>query len=137
MFSRSGFSFRKNFQIKSLLLSTMSSQCRLPPEVGIEGEVMLKKSLSHKIFERGLAFLLTVHCLALSKGQSSYVFNVQVTWIPRSLVVEWVMVLDGFPSSTFRSLMFFLQGGVADCTISSCISHRSLMLVTQPLHVLI
>ena len=72
-----------------------SSQWCLPPKVGVDGELMLKKSLSPKIIEQGTAFLLTAHCFSLPRAQSSHGLRVPVTWIPRALVVAWVMVSDG------------------------------------------
>ena len=65
--------------MKLLLLSTMSSQFFLPPKVGVEGELMSMKSLSPKIFDQGTAFLVTAHCLALPKVQSSQGMKVPVT----------------------------------------------------------
>ena len=79
MLARSGFSFKKKLEIKLLLLSMMSSQCFLPPKVGVEGELMLKKSLLPNIFYQGTAFLLTACCLALPKAQSSYSLKVPAT----------------------------------------------------------
>ena len=115
----------------------MSSQCCLPSKVGVEGELISMKSLSAKIFKQGTAILLTVHWLLLSKAQSSHGLNTLVTWIPRALAVAWVMILEGCLSSMCRSLMIFLQGVVADCAHSSCISHRHLTPATQPSGVLI
>ena len=51
--ARSDFYFKKNLQMKSLLSSMASSQCFLQPKVGVEGELISKKSLSPKIFDQG------------------------------------------------------------------------------------
>ena len=112
----------------------MSSQCCLLTKVEVEGELMSKKSLSPKIFECGTAFLLTVPCLALCRMQSSHSLKVPVTWIPRALVVPWVLVS---PSLMLRSLMFFLQGAIADCALLSFVSQRNSNPETQPSQVLI
>ena len=70
--TRSDFSFKKKLQMKLLLSSMMNSQFLLPLKVEVEGELMLKKSLAPKTFEQETAFLLTAHCLALPKAQSSH-----------------------------------------------------------------
>ena len=137
MSARSDFSFIKKLQIKLLLSSTMSSQCCLPPKVGVDGELMSKKSLSPKNFEQGPACLLMAHCLALPKAQSLHSLKVLLTWIPKVLVVTWVMDLEGCPSSMCRSLMFFLYENVADCALTLCVSWRNSTPVTQPSKVLI
>ena len=110
-----------------------SSQWCFPLKVGVVVELLLKKSHSSKICDQSTAFLLTDHCLALPRAQSSHSLNVPVTWIPRALVVIQVMVLDGWPNSTWRSLMFFLGRAVADNALSLLESHRKLAPVTQPL----
>ena len=76
-------------------------------------------------------------CLVLPKVQSSHGINLLVTWIPRVLAVEWVIDLDGWPSSMYRLLIFFLQGAIADCTLSWLVSWIKSILVTQPPWVLI
>ena len=85
--TRSDFSFRNKLQIKLLLSSMMISQCCLLPKVGVEGELVSKKSLSHKISEQDAAFLLPAHCLALPRVQSSHGLEVLVIWIQRAFVV--------------------------------------------------
>ena len=110
MFARLNFSFKKKPQIKLLLLSMMSSQCYLLPKVEVEEELMSKKSLFPKIVKQGTAFLLTACCLALPKAQSSHGLKVLVTWIPRALVVAWVMDSERCVSSMCRLLILFAWG---------------------------
>ena len=109
-----------------------SSQWRFPPKVGVDGELISKKSLSSST-----AFLLTAHCSALPKVQSLHGLNVPVTWIPRDLVVNLVMASDGLPNSTCRSLMFCLIRAVAEPTLSLMEFHKKSTLATQPSQVLI
>ena len=109
-----------------------SSQWCFPPKVGVDGEPMSKKSLSLKTCERGTAFLLTAHCLTLPRAQSSHGLIVLETWIPKALAVDWVMASDGWPNSTWRSLIFFLGRAVADAVLLSFDAHRRLTLATQP-----
>ena len=109
-----------------------SSQWQLPPKVVVDGELMLKKSLSPKICEWGTAFLLTAHCLALPKAQSSHSLNVMVTWMPRALVVALVIVSDGWPNSTWRLLIFLLVRMVADTALSALALRRKSTPVNQP-----
>ena len=59
------------------------------------GGAYVKEKPSPKICKQGTVFLQTAHCLALPRAQSSQRLNVPVTWIPRALVVVWVMVSDG------------------------------------------
>ena len=90
-------------------------------------ELISEKSLSPKIFDQATAFLLTACCVALHKAQSLHSLKELVTWIPMVLVVAWVIIdLDEQPSSTWRLLIFFLQGTVADCTLSSLVSQKEL-----------
>ena len=114
-----------------------SSQWHFLPKIELDGELMVKNCLSPKICNQGTAFLLTNCCLALPRAQSSYHLNVPVTWIPRALVVIWVMVSDGWPNSTWRLLMFFLGRAVADTALSLVESHRKSTPTTQPSWVLI
>ena len=114
-----------------------SSQCFLPPKVGVEGEMIFKKSLSPKNFDQATAFLLTACCSTLPNVQSSHDLNMPVTWIPMALAAAWLIDLDGWPSSTWRSLIFFLWGAVADCTLSLPVSQRNSTLATQLSWVLI
>ena len=60
--TRSDFSFKKKLQAEQLLSYMTSSQCFLLPKVGVEGELMSKKSLSPKIFYQATAFLLSPCC---------------------------------------------------------------------------
>ena len=113
------------------------SQCCSLPKVGVDGELISKKSLSPKMFEQGTAFLLTAHCLALPKAQFSHDLKVPVTWILRALVVAWVMDLEGCLTSICRSLIFFLCRAINDYALSSSVSWRNSTPVTQPLQVLI
>ena len=117
--ARLDYSFKKALKMKLLLPSTMSRQCFFPPKVRVKGELMSKKSLSPKIFDWGKAFLLMDHCLALPKVQSLNGMNL------RALVVVWEIDLDGWLSSTCRSLIFFLWWSVADCALSSLVCPRT------------
>ena len=108
VWAKSDFSHRKKLQ-QLLLQSLMtSSQWCFRPKVGVDGEQISKKSLSPKTCEQGTAFLLTAHCLALPKVQSSHGLNVLVTWILRALAVDLVMASDGWPNSMWKLLMFCL-----------------------------
>ena len=51
MSTKLDFSFKTKLQMKSLLLPMTSSQCFIPPKLGVEGELMSKKSLSPKVFD--------------------------------------------------------------------------------------
>ena len=77
-----------------------SSQCFLLPKVGVEGELISKKSISLKMFDQATAFLFTPYCLAFPKAQSSHGLKVPVTCIPISLVVVQVIDLDVRPPAT-------------------------------------
>ena len=114
-----------------------SNQCFLPSKIRVEGELMSQKILSPKIFEQATAFLLTAHCLAFPKVQSSHGLKVLATWIHIALVVAWVIDLDGWPSLTWRLPICFLQGAVADCALYLFVSWRKLTLATQLSWVLI
>ena len=114
-----------------------SSQWCFLPKVGVDGELISKKRLSPKICERGTVFLLTAHCLALPKVQSVHILNVLATWIPRPLVVDLVMALDGWSNSTWKSLMLCLGRAVADSALSLLKPQRKSTPVTQPSQILI
>ena len=49
-FIRSDFSLKTKLQIKLLMLFMMISQCFFLSKVGVKGELMSKKNLSHTIF---------------------------------------------------------------------------------------
>ena len=114
-----------------------SSQWHFPPKVGVNGELMLKKSLSPKTCEWGTAFLLTAHCLALPRAQSSHDLNLLVTWIQNALAVDWVMASNEWPNSMWRLLIFFLGRADVDTALSSFDAHIKSTLATQPSRVLI
>ena len=114
-----------------------SSQWRFLLKVGVDGELISKKSLSPKTCKQDTAFLLTACCLALPKAQSSHGLNIPVTWIPRALAVNLVMASDGWPNSTWRLLIFCLGRPVVDNALSLMQSHRKLTPVTQPSCILI
>ena len=58
------FSFKKNLPMKSPLSFITSSQVFLLSNMGVEGGLMLKKSLSPKSFDQGTAFSFLAQCLA-------------------------------------------------------------------------
>ena len=98
---------------------------------------MSKKSHSPKIYKWGTAFLFAAHCLALPRVQSSHGLNILVTWMPRFLVVAWLIVSDGWPNWMWRSLIFLLVRVVAVTALSALALHRTLAHVAQPSQVLI
>ena len=114
-----------------------SSQWHFSPKVGVEGELMLKKNLSSKIFERETAYLFTAQCFALPRAQSSHGLNLLVMSMPRALGVAQVMVSDGWPHSTWRSLIFLFVRVVADTALSLLALHRKSTPATQLSWVLI
>ena len=63
--------------------------------------------------------------------QSSHGLNVLVTWMPRALAVVKVMVLEGFLSSTWRLLIFFLSRAMANNALSFLASQTKLTMATH------
>ena len=102
-----------------------------------QGRVYIKKGLFSKIFDWATAFYLTPFCLAILKAQSSHGLKVLVTWISMALAVAQVIDFDGWPSSIWRSLIFFLWRVLADCALSLVVFCRNLTPATQPSWVMI
>ena len=90
-----------------------SSQCFLPPIVGVDGELMLKNSLSPKILEH-LTLLTNAALFCLSQGEISTEYESTCKMKTHPLPVAWVMTSKGWPSSVWGALMSFLEEYLAD-----------------------